>query len=410
MTAPNGTTTKQDVFGTNELAVSAEVQAQALMAQAEAEVKARWAIAQRNPRNIDSVRVALLKECERPGFADVAKYSKPVGGTKIVGPSIRFVEAALRCMGNVIASTTVVSEDRQTRRIQVMVTDLENNISWPRQITLEKTVERKYADGREIVGKRLNTNKEQVFIVLATEDEFSNKEGAAVSKAIRVAGLRVIPGDLIEEAMAKVDSVRSAKIKADPQGERKKLVDAFVSVGVTPVMLTEYLGHSLDICSPVEIGELRDIFAALRDGETRWAAVMDQKREADPVSAPPAPATQTVNAAPVAPATPERVTKPTEVSVADFEKDYEPVPGEPHLWQKRGVGPSPRPTPAPAPNPSPPTAAAFLSTREGILAAIKAVTRKPDLNKLASAIGKLTDEADKAQCMAAYAEKAKELS
>lgn len=384
MNAPtNGSTLKQDTFGTSELAVSAEVQAQALMAQAEAEVKARWAIAQRNPRNIDSVRVALLKECDRPGFADVAKYSKPVGKERIVGPSIRFVEAALRCMGNVIASTTVVSEDRQTRRIQVMVTDLENNISWPRQITLEKTVERKNNAGRTVISERLNTYGERVYVVLATEDELGNKEGAAVSKAIRVAGLRVIPGDLIEEAMGRVDKVRNDRDRKDPAGERKKLVDAFVSVGVKPEQLVEYLGHGLDTCSPAELGDLRDVYAALRDGETRWAAVMESKREGDPVQAPPPPATQTVNAPSSTP----------------------PVPQGTGGDAPPSAPPSPRPTPTPAPNPSPPTASHFTSTEEGMNAAIDACTTRPELNKLAGHVNKFEGEV-KARIQARYTAKA----
>jgi hypothetical protein len=283
-----GALARQDAFGGQEMVQSTEVQAQALSAQAEAEVKARWAIAQRNPRNLDGVRVALLRECDRPGFADVAKYAKPVGGgEKVVGPSIRFVEAALRCMGNVIASTTLVAEDARTRRLQVMVTDLETNVSWPRQITIEKTVERSNANGRTVLSERLNSSGRKSYLVAATEDELANKEAAAVSKAIRTAGLRVIPGDLIEEAMRRVDEVRTKAVRADPAGERKRLVDGFASVGVAPEQLVEYLGHGLDFCQPAELVELRDVYAAIRDGETTWRSVMAER--AEPTTAPVAP-------------------------------------------------------------------------------------------------------------------------
>lgn len=287
-----GALARQDAFGGQEMVQSTEVQAQALSAQAEAEVKARWAIAQRNPRNLDGVRVALLRECDRPGFADVAKYAKPVGGgEKVVGPSIRFVEAALRCMGNVIASTTLVAEDARTRRLQVMVTDLETNVSWPRQITIEKTVERSNANGRTVLSERLNSSGRKSYLVAATEDELANKEAAAVSKAIRTAGLRVIPGDLIEEAMRRVDEVRTKAVRADPAGERKRLVDGFASVGVAPEQLVEYLGHGLDFCQPAELVELRDVYAAIRDGETTWRSVMAER--AEPTTAPAAPAAPT---------------------------------------------------------------------------------------------------------------------
>lgn len=304
-----GALARQDAFGGQEMVQSTEVQAQALSAQAEAEVKARWAIAQRNPRNLDGVRVALLRECDRPGFADVAKYAKPVGGSTVVGPSIRFVEAALRCMGNVIASTTLVAEDARTRRLQVMVTDLETNVSWPRQITIEKTVERGNANGRTVLSERLNTSGKKSYLVVATEDELANKEAAAVSKAIRTAGLRVIPGDLIEEAMRRVDEVRTAKVKQDPAGERKRLVDAFAGVGVAPEQLVEYLGHGLDFCQPAELVELRDTYAAIRDGETTWRSVMTER--AEPTTAPAAPTPPpTASSAPVSAPAPE-APKPT---------------------------------------------------------------------------------------------------
>ena len=375
-----GTVARTDAFGSSELAVSADVQSAALMAQAEAEVKARWAIAQRNPRNYDSVRVALLRECERPGFAEVAKYSKPVGKERVVGPSIRFVETALRCMTNIVASTTVVSEDRTTRRLQVMVTDLETNVSWPRQITLEKTVERKKSEGRIVVYERLNSYGERVYVVLATEDELANKEAAAVSKAIRTAGLRVIPGDLIEEALSKVDAVRVEKVKRDPAGERKKLVDAFVTVGVKPEQLVEYLGHALDVCAPAELNELRDIYAALRDGETRWAAVMESKRESDPVQAPPPPAKQA----------PAQVT-PTETA---------PV--------ESAAAAAAKPKPTPPPRATPPDQN-LPTTLDDILNAIGSAQKRSDLNPLAGRINKLTSDGDRAVATGAYQAKAKEL-
>jgi hypothetical protein len=281
-----GSIARRDAFGGQELENTNEVQSHALAAQAEAEVKARWAIAQRSPRNLDSVRVRLLAECQRPGFADVAKYAKPVGNDKVVGPSIRFVEAALRCMGNVICPTTVVSEDRETRRLQVSVTDLETNVSWPRQISIQKTIERRSKEGRTVVAERTGKGGQTVYVVLATEDELANKEAAAVSKAIRTAGLRLIPGDLVDEAMAKVDDVRKARTKADPAGERKKVVDAFAAVGVSPEQLGEYLGHSLDFMPPSELEELRDIHAAIKDGEAKWSAIIELRRDLTPKLAP----------------------------------------------------------------------------------------------------------------------------
>ena len=83
-------------FDETSLTPYAETSSTALAAQAEARIKARAAIAIGRPRDMDTVRVKLLKDCERPGFAAVARYSVPRGGKKIQGPSIRFAEAAAR--------------------------------------------------------------------------------------------------------------------------------------------------------------------------------------------------------------------------------------------------------------------------------------------------------------------------
>jgi hypothetical protein len=290
--APN-TVARQDAFGGQELAVSGEVQALALAAQAEANVKARWAIAQHKPRNMDQVRLNLLRECDRPSFAAVAKFAKPVGKKTLEGPSIRFVEAALRAFGNNIADATVISEDQRSRRIQVAVTDLEANVSYTKQITIEKVVERRELNGRQSRGSRSNSYGELVYLVDATEDDLATKEAAIVSKAIRSQGMRVLPGDLVDECMARVAKTLAAEVKKDPDAARKKIIDSFAEVGVKPDQLVEYLGHTLDHFQPVELTELRQIYNAIKDGESKWADVMDAKRELEPrTQAPPPPPAQ----------------------------------------------------------------------------------------------------------------------
>lgn len=368
---------RQDAFGGSEIELSSEVHSGALAAQAEAEVKARWAIALRAPRNLDQVRVSLLKECDRPGFAEVAKYSRPMGGDRVVGPSIRFVEAALKCMRNVMASMTVVSEDAKSRRVQVMVTDLETNVSWPRQITIEKTVERKSPKNRTVLGERTNSKGETVYVVVATEEEFAAKEAAYVSKAIRQSGLRIIPGDLIEEAMARVDQVRSARTKADPSGARKKLVDGFVLIGVSPDQLAEYLGHPLDLLQPGELEDLRDLYAAIRDGETRWSQVMEQRREEDPVRAPPNPQA------------PSPKPSPPGARASDLEEKMRSS-----VEQVQATGEMPRPVP--------------LSPLDEVLKAIGSAEKPADLNPITRMINRLSEE-EKVSAVAAYSARAKEL-
>src|SRR5690348_15141612 len=94
-------------FGQTEVELVRETQGTALAARAQAEVQARYIVALQRPRNVEQFRVRLLEHCKRPGFAAVAAYEKPVGGQKIKGPSIRFVETALQVFGNVLPEETI---------------------------------------------------------------------------------------------------------------------------------------------------------------------------------------------------------------------------------------------------------------------------------------------------------------
>nr|NIU03565.1 hypothetical protein [Gammaproteobacteria bacterium]NIV50929.1 hypothetical protein [Gammaproteobacteria bacterium]NIX84839.1 hypothetical protein [Gammaproteobacteria bacterium] len=102
---------------------TAETASTAVAAQAAASVQARYVMALQRPRNIDQVRVDLLKECKRPGFARVAMYHKPIG-KGVTGPSIRFAEAAMRCMGNLMPEVATLYDDHDKRILRVSVTDL----------------------------------------------------------------------------------------------------------------------------------------------------------------------------------------------------------------------------------------------------------------------------------------------
>ena len=269
-----------------------ETAAYAIAAQAKAAVEARYLLALRSPRHWDEVRVKLLTECRRPSFAHNGSvlYRKPIG-PGVEGLGIRFVEAALRAMGNVMPETMTLYDDPTRRIVRVAVTDLEANVTYSRDLTLLKTVERaKPGKDGDYLSRRTNSQGEPVYTVLATEDDFANKEAAAISKAIRALGLRIIPGDLQDEAETLIRQTRKDKAAQDPEAERKRIADAFAGLNIRPVDLTAYLGHSLAQCTPVELVEVRGLYGALRDGEATWASVMADREL--PGDEPPEPPSQ----------------------------------------------------------------------------------------------------------------------
>lgn len=255
-----------------EITTITETSSTAVAAQAEAMVKARATVALARPRDMDKVRVAMLKECRRPGFAQVARYSIPRAGKRIEGPSIKFAEAVLRIMGNIVVRDIIVYDDAAKRIIEVETVDLETNASVSTTVSLDKAVERRtLKSGETALSSRLNSTGQMVYLIAAREDDTVQKSAILKSKAMRTNILRLFPGDILEECMDQVQRTQADEDAQDPEAGRKKIVDGFFEIGVKPDHLKAYLGHPIDECSPPEMAHLRALFRAIRDGETTWA-------------------------------------------------------------------------------------------------------------------------------------------
>jgi|GEM_PF-1832958 len=238
-----------------------------------ARIQAAYLMSIHNPRNIDEARVRILKFCESPEFAETVEYSKPIGNTKIKGLSIRFAEVALSTFRNILTEAQLLYEDDNIKRIRISALDLEGNTQFSRDISIKKTVERKSIKGREddVISQRQNSYNQTVYLVRATEDEVMTKESAYVSKFIRTEGLRLLPADIKNEAIAKSRETLSKRDKEDPAAAKKRILDAFSRINIWPKDLEKYIGHTVDTISPAEIADLRTVYSAIESGEATWA-------------------------------------------------------------------------------------------------------------------------------------------
>ena len=272
-------------FQGTEVAQRAEHAAIAVSASARAEVESAFMMALKMPRNRDQARIEILDSCKNIIFAEKVKYKKPVGKKKegnqwvqnyVEGPSIRFAEEMIRSWGNVKVQCVTIYEDVAKRISLVNVVDLQKNISYSKQITIVKTVERKSAKDRDVISERLNSYGDRIFIVVATDDEVNIKEAALISKEIRNASLRLIPQDIIDEAMHTTAMTIRAGVSSDIKGARKSILDSFATIGVKPVDLEEYVKHSIDTVSPEEIVDLRAVYKTIADGQSTWKEYVDK--------------------------------------------------------------------------------------------------------------------------------------
>lgn len=288
-------------FDARQVERSAETQSAAVAAREQAAIQARYVVAMRNPRDTENFRVALLKECRRPGFAEIAEYNRPVGKKRdpatgewheqyAIGPSVHLIRTAVSLYWNMMVDSATMYESADTRIIHAYTLDLQTNVSQARTIVVSKVIEKRGQkkgkeigppESRDVVGERVNTYGEKVYMVIATDDEVRVKESRLIAIAQRENGRAILPRDIIDEARMIARATVAKQDAADPDAALRKLVDAFAELNVKPADLAEFLGHQLDKIVPAELKDLRGVFVSLRDGETTWTEVMSVR---DPVT------------------------------------------------------------------------------------------------------------------------------
>lgn len=277
MVVPKSGEVARQSFGATEMERRGETASSAMAAQARAAIEARYVIAMQRPRDLMVARAKLLEDCRRPFFAEKAIYNKPIGDG-VEGPSIRLAEAAARAMGNVFTDVFAIYDDASKRIVRVVASDLEANLTFTKDVTIHKTVERRnLRDGQVALGQRINSRGKPVFIVEATDDEILDRENALASKAMRTCLLRLVPGDILEEAMEQARATMRNATAKDPSAAKKAMCDAFGQIGVSVAQIAEYLGHQVEETTPDEIVQMRSLYAAIKDGETKWSEAMENR-------------------------------------------------------------------------------------------------------------------------------------
>lgn len=289
-------------YGFGEVAVrhGSEVGKSALSESAKAEVEARYIMAERHPRDIELFRTKLLKECSRPGFADMCEYARPVGWdpeTKkqkiATGPTVHLIRAALRAFNNTVEGSRVIENTSERRVTTVVISDYENNHHLFRDITVERLIEKKAKVYPQKGGKSkvvlpqnvVSSRKtsvmdpetgelEVVYLCGMTLDECRKEEARQVALAKRALGEEMLPRDIIQEAIGVARATIERKIAEDPDAARRNIIDSFdVDFNVGPEALAELLGHTTATVNPVEIKTLRGVYSSMKEGVT-WQEVM----------------------------------------------------------------------------------------------------------------------------------------
>jgi hypothetical protein len=271
------------------------------VAHAQAAVQARYVMAIQRPRSEDNFRAKLMTLVKDPEFAALCEYARPVGKEKNAqgrwvekvakGPTIHLLRTALRLFGNNSSEPAVITETPDLRIGAVTISDYETNFHVVRTFTIEKRIEKRgYQNrqtgtvdpppGREILGTRITTEGEEVYIVRMNLDELRKEELRQTALAKRAAAEEFLPRHIIRAALLQaVKTTHDADAK-DPQGAKNKLIDAFAELRVMAVDLEQYLGHTLERLTSDELSELRGVWTRISNEEATWEECI---RERNPV-------------------------------------------------------------------------------------------------------------------------------
>jgi len=229
------------------------------------EVQAAMVIAKKFPRNELAAIGRILQSCKRKGLADTAIYAYPRGGTQISGPSIRLAEAVAQNWGNI--DFGIIELDQTDGESQVMsyAWDLESNTRVTKIFTVKherkaKGIIKKLDDPRDIY-------------------ELVANQGA---RRLRACILGVIPGDVIDDAVAECEKTLEGNNDEPLKDRIAKMIARFESLGVTVEMIEGRIQKNVSALLAIDIVNLGKIFKSIND-------VMSKKEDwfdSAPIKAP----------------------------------------------------------------------------------------------------------------------------
>jgi len=246
--------------GSSLVAEASEVGSLSAIAREEAEIKAAIVVAKRFARNELDAYSKLIKSCQRPSFAESARYCFPRGKAMVEGPSVDMAREGARVWGNIRYGMRIVAETTDSVHIKGYALDLEANNYVEAEDKFSKLIQRKDKFG---VPQWIQPDERDLR-------ELINRRGAI---CVRNAILQILPPDIIDDAMKEVkqtiQKAAQGAISQSPDEAVRRMSLAFQAIQVSNDMLERYIGHDLKLINAEELATLRGIYKSIIDGNSR---------------------------------------------------------------------------------------------------------------------------------------------
>lgn len=218
------------------------------------EIRGAMILSHQYRRDENQAFQSLMQTCKRYSFAEVAAYKYPRGGQQIVGPSVNLARSAARVWGNLRYGVDILYDDEDSRHIRGWCWDLETNSYVHQDDSFKKLVQRKG-------GQWIKPDERDLR-------ELTNRRGAILE---RNCILKILPKDLIEDAMTMCEATLKADAAKDSSSARKRVLVLFGNLGIPVSELERYLHHPLEQATADELTDLRQIGNAIAGGGHKWS-------------------------------------------------------------------------------------------------------------------------------------------
>ena len=233
-------------------------------ARAIAEVQAAMVIARRFPRDVVRARDRILDACTRPRLAEAALYEYARGGTAITGPSIRLAEAIAQAFGNLTFGVRELDQRDGVSTVEAYAWDMESNVRQTKTFQVKHT---RYT-------RKGSTRLEDPRDIY----EMTANQGA---RRLRACILGVVPGDIIDEAVAQCEETLRAKADVTPE-RVAAMVQRFADLGVTRQQIERRIQRRVDAITPGQMVLLGKVYNSLKDGMSVPADWFEADSPAEP--------------------------------------------------------------------------------------------------------------------------------
>nr|DAY16011.1 MAG TPA: hypothetical protein [Caudoviricetes sp.] len=242
---------------TTEMAISRQAQ----------EVQAAMVIAKKFPRDEVQSFNRIMQACKRKTLAEQAMYEYPRGGTKVTGPSIRLAEAMAQNWGNLDYGIIELQQKSGESQVMAYAWDLETNTRQTKIFSVPHIRSTKN-------GNITLTDPRDIYELVANQG----------ARRVRACILGVIPGDVIDSALAQCNATLLSDNGDKPLIDLVRDAAALFQsdYGVTIQMLEKFIGCKSESFTMNDLIRLKRVYKSLKDGMAKREDYFEMIPDANP--------------------------------------------------------------------------------------------------------------------------------